>query len=640
MAKRLLVSNGKTDYVILVPQKTDTFIDFAVKTLNDVIQKSTGATFEVVTDAKGKKFISLGKTDALKKFNPAITYGKDGFSAIENDGNLYLFGEGLYGAIWGVYALLENKVGYRYFTPDEIKIDKVDEIDITGFNVTYTPSLPNRCSGFGLAKYDLEYATGLKAYAWYGQRLDGKYFWGSWAHNFVQVFINPKKYYKDHPDWFIQWQRYYESDPEKMQPRRMQLCLSNMELRDEFFKNVIEEIKNNEHATHFLLGHEDNDEFCTCPNCMKYIEKIGRSGLHMHFINDIARRVEKWRQEKCPEREILIGGFAYSLENTFRAPVKIVDGKYVPIDPCVVAEPNVFIMFAPITAPDHARAITDELNKSLLGIIDKWRSICNKFSLWYYYGSFRRKHEFVDGIYRFKGEIEYYKEMGCESFYVECPSIPGAIAFQAMTLWVLTQQEWDNTLDTDELIKEFMDNYYKEASPYVSEYFYYTMNHFAKVRERTEYFTGKKFHYGMSTTDTIPLFFWDLNTLYDMSKLLDKAVDAIKSAGYDKDMEDKLLYRIETERMVILHAILQYFNPETSEYDEKRTVNAFPKETIFELCDKFEKMARTFGYDKISGDHTLDEGLALWKERAEKSGRVWQDRIDRTLEKLEAWSKE
>lgn len=641
MVNYKLVSDGKTEYVILVPENTDTFIDFAVKTLNDSIEKSTGARFEVVKKTQDKKFISIGNTNALKALKPQITYGKDGFTAIESEGNLYLFGQSEYGPIWAMYALLENKIGYRYYTPDEIKIERREEIDITGFNVTYTPTLENRCSGFGLAKYDLEYATGLKAYAWYGQRLDGKYFWGAWAHNHVQVFINPKKYYNEHPEWFVQSKRFYEPDPELMKPRHMQLCFSNMKMRDEFFKNLLEEIKKNEHATHFLIGHEDNEEFCRCPNCQKYIDKIGESGLHMHFLNDMARRVEKWRKKNAPEREIAIGGFAYSLETTFKAPVKSVNGKYVPVDPCVVAEPNVFIMFAPIYAFDHARPITHELNETLEKLLTRWRSICKRITLWFYYGSFRRKHEFVDGIYRFKEDIRYFKEMGCESFYVECPSVDGSISFQAMTLWVLTQLEWNKDLDTDELIKEFCDNYYKEASPYVLKYFYYLMDHVAKVRKRTLYLTGKNFYYGTGTTDTIPQFFWDLNTIYDASIMLDEAEEAIKSAGYDKETEEKLLFRIEKERMTLIMAQLEYFNRETSNYDEKRSVNAYPKEKIYELCDRFEKNARKIGYERVTGDYfTIDQALREWKDRADNAGRVWQDRIDATHERLRKWSEE
>lgn len=635
--KNYLVKNSKTDYVVLVPEKTDTFVDFAVKTLVDAVEKSTGVKLEITNQANGKKFISIGETEAKKSANVKTNYGKDGFKAVEKDGNVYLFGQSDYGPIWSVYGFLEEKVGYKFYTPDEIKIEKREEICLSGLDIEYTPTFPNRCSGFGLAKYDLEYATGLKAYAWYGQRLDGKYYWGSWAHNHVNVFINPKKYYKDHPEWFYQIEKFKQSDPEKMIPDKMQLCLSNMEMRAEFAKNLIEEIKKNAHATHFLLGHEDHGEYCKCENCRKMAEKLTQPGLHMDFVNDMARRVEAWRVENAPEREIMIGGFAYAMGLSLEPPVKLVSGEYVPIDESLIAEPNVFIFFAPIDANEHSRSVYDEANEKVLSLMKKWRVLCGRFGVQTYYGSFRRAYEFVDGIYRFKKDIEFYSDMGFESFYMEAPSYPGSISLQAMSLWVLTQLEWDKTKDTDQLIKEFCDNYYKEASPYVIKYFECMMNHYKKVRERTLYLTGKPFRYGMCLTDTIPQFFWDLNTVYEASIILDEAEKAIKDVHYDAETEEKLLDRIEKERMTLLLIQLEYFNRETSSYDEARSVNAYPKEKILELCDRFERNAKKFNYTHVSGDHNVEEALKIWRERANNSARWWQNRIDEMHKIRENW---
>ncbi|MBR7110296.1 MAG: hypothetical protein IKC83_00320 [Clostridia bacterium] len=83
--KNYLVKNSKTDYVVLVPEKTDTFVDFAVKTLVDAVEKSTGVKLEITNQANGKKFISIGETEAKKSANVKTNYGKDGFKAVEKD---------------------------------------------------------------------------------------------------------------------------------------------------------------------------------------------------------------------------------------------------------------------------------------------------------------------------------------------------------------------------------------------------------------------------------------------------------------------------------------------------------------------------------------------------------------------------
>ena len=172
------------------------------------------------------------------------------------------------------------------------------------------------------------------------------------------------------------------------------------------------------------------------------------------------------------------------------------------------------------------------------------------------------------------------------------------------------------------------------------KYFYYLMDYHKKVRERIEYLTGKKYTYGVSSLDTIPQGFWELNAVYDLSVMLDDAEKAIRDAGYGEKEQEKLLDRIEIERMTLLHVQLEYFNRQTSEYDEARSVNTYPKEKILELCDRFERNVKKFGYKSVNGDGTALETIEGWRKRAEGAARGWQDRIDRSHKRFEEWAEE
>ena len=74
-----LVKNGKSEYVLLIPKSTnsykDKYIDFAVKTFNDLLVKSTGVSLSVSTSAVGK-FVSIGNTDELKRLNLINDFGR------------------------------------------------------------------------------------------------------------------------------------------------------------------------------------------------------------------------------------------------------------------------------------------------------------------------------------------------------------------------------------------------------------------------------------------------------------------------------------------------------------------------------------------------------------------------------------
>lgn len=630
MERYKLIDNGRTEYQLLIPKNQDAYTAFAVKTFNDALKKSTGIELETVVEPTGK-FVSLGNTERFKKQNLSVEYGADGFAVKEIDGNLYLFGQSEYGVVWAVYGFLERAVGYKFFAIDEIKIEERTVIDITQTDIVYTPSIENRCTAFGLSMQDVNYATGLKAYLRYGKRLDGSCFWGAgesdWVHNHVQEYIPPKKYYQNHPEWFVLGDNKPQTKIEDLNVHNMQLCLSNAEMRDEFAKNFIEVIKKQEKSKYFMIGHEDNPYFCDCENCQKRIKEIGKSGLHMDFLNDMARRVESWRKMNAPEREIYVGGLAYEMNLSFEPPVKMENGEYVPVAPCVVAEDNVVVCFAPIFAPEHARPVSCESNKNLINILNNWKKVCKNFAVWLYYGSFRRNFEFVDGIYRIKEDVKFYKELGAKWLYLQTPHVKGAISFQKMTLYVFTSLEWDSTKDTDELIEEFGENYYKEAWKYIKKYFQFFMEYYAKTRKRIEYLTGKPFLYGMCQRDTVPQGFWELNAVYEASLLLDEAEKAIKQAGYSSEMQENLLDRVELERMTLLHIQLEYFNQKLSDYDEKRTINAYPKEKILELCDRFERDIKKFNIPYVNGDGTAMETIEKWRERANTTPRFWEERI-------------
>lgn len=620
--RAIITQNKKSEYVILIPKGNSSIDKVASENFNKLLKLVTGVELPVVeeNDAPCDKIVSIGDTQALKDAKVERKYGKGGVGIVEKEGNLFIFGEGYSGAVFAVQVFFEQVAGYKFFAKDEFCFDKKDTLSVDGLEYYYTPTIPNRGSGFALCRTDREYATGLKAYAFYGERADGTSFWGTWAHNHF-VMIPPDKYADAHPEWFNE--------------KKNQLCLSNMEMRDEFFKNFVEHLKTNTTQTHFMLGHQDNYDFCYCEKCREKINKIGTGGLCMEFINDIAIRTEKWRQENCPEREISVGTLAYSLETSIVPPVKKVGDEYLPVSDSVVAQPNVFISFAPMDAIEHSRPLTDEINKEYYSIFKKWNVISKRLCNYMYFGSFRRCFEIVDGIYIFKQNVNALKELGCETYFVENNSNKNSIFFQAMHLYVLTSMEWNGDRDTDEVIDEFMSAYYKCAKKPMREFFDYCISYWKKVRERSEYFNGKKYTYGMCLTDTIADGFWSLNALYDLNLILDKADKLIDEGDYEDEMKQKLHDRVELERLCVICAELEYFANQMSPYAEARTINAFTKESAMKLLDRFEKGVKKFNIPKVDGDgKTAFDTIARWREEIENSARGWENRIKSMHEKI------
>ena len=616
MDKKLIICAGKSDYVILLPQKATELEKIAAEQLNKYIKESTKISLPVAYEGEKNisKFISVGNTAAMQSKNFEIRHGEGGFTVIEADGNLYLFGKGDCSAIWAVYEFLERAVGYKYYDKDEIKIDSVSEIDISGYDFYFTPTITHRAN---FAGRDIENAMGLKSYASFGFKPDGSCFWGCWddiimsCHNHLNI-IPLDKYYDAHPEWF--------------NDKKNELCLSNMEMRDEFFKNFIEYVKYYSTQTHFILGHQDNGDMCYCENCQKRIDEVGTGGLHMEFLNDIARRTEAWRKQNCPEREISVGMFAYGTHTSMRPPVKKVNGEIVPISDSVVAEPNTFIMFAPIGAKEHSRPITAPENEFFYRAFTYWNKICKRSCIWMYYSSFRRGMEFTDGIYIFKENIRALKEFGCEYFFVEARHTPCSMVFDKMTLFVLTQLEWNVEQDTDALINEFMGAYYKCAAGAIRKFFDYLMAYFDKVRKRTEKLTGRKFYYGMCERDVNYEGIWSLNAVYDLVLLLEEADKTIAESDYDEQIKQKLKDRIEVLRLFTVYIQLEYFIREIPAYDEARSINTYTKEKALELLEYFKTTAKKFGVKSVDGDGDLDATIAKWKREINYTARNWENK--------------
>ena len=259
----VLVKNGENRALVVIPENASPFEKIAADLVVRYIYSGAGVKPEIVTESVAKYCLSrgddkqciyIGNTAALKNRNLPVRHGRGGFTVKEADGDLFIFGHGRCGVIWAAQAFLEKAVSYKFFAADEIEYDKTDVVDVTGYDFYFTPSIENRASGFFAASKDSVYATGLKAMTRFGGLADGSPFFGTWnekisCHNHLTI-LPPDKYYKDHPEW-------YDS-------KKNQLCLTNPQMRDEFFKNLIEYFKAYPNQTHFLLGHEDNEDVCEC----------------------------------------------------------------------------------------------------------------------------------------------------------------------------------------------------------------------------------------------------------------------------------------------------------------------------------------------------------------------------------------
>ena len=585
------------DYKVIVPKNADFYESFAKDELVRLVKEATGIELPVFDDSvifsSDDTIISVGRTLNFTESGIKASYDqlkRDGHKIITSGSTLYLVGGESYGTIYAVYGFMARQFGYVYYAPSEVCFKTPNNLEIGEYDVTDIPDIENR-TGSSLSNAPLEYATRYRTFHRYGFMLNGSNYFGSWAHNHIKEYMPTSKYLETHKDWYS--------------PEITQLCLSNEEMWVEFTKNVIERIKNYPDSEYFLLGQEDRPTFCGCKRCLEQIEKYGRSGIMMRFINHVAREVEKWRKVNAPNRHIWIGTFAY--QKTVSPPViEDEDGNYTPIDPSVVPESNVFIMLAPIGADMNAPLTDEERNLATKKNLDGWTSLTRNCILWTYGANFSRKFFYFDSFHVMAENYKIAKQYDFRWLLYEKRTYKGGTAFRELSAYLHSNLAWNVELDIHELASDFMDHYYKAGAKEMKEYMKKTDDFFKtrkkELGERDGRYYGTYLWQNQETNNVwSPEFFtWEFIT--EMNGILDRAVQKIKDSNYG-EKEGEYIDRIEIERCSLKMIIAEFFK------------DKFTKKEYYAFLDEFKSTCERLEVESIKTKMTLDAAFDDWKEK-------------------------
>lgn len=588
------VCNGATDYVLVVPSNLDYYEDFAKKEFVRLFKEATGISIKTCNeeDVSSSKFISLGRTKQFFESGIEALYSelrRDGYKIINKNGSLFLIGGESYGTVYSVYGFFERQFGYRYYIKDEYKLDKKENVQLLDFNVTDIPDIENRTGRFYYS-IDKDEAIRQKTLANWGFFHDGRKFFGSFCHTHFE-YLPKDKYLYEHKTWYS--------------PEFTQLCLTNKEMWDEMVEQIKIRIVNEPESEYFIIGHEDINTFCGCPRCLRQIKKYGESGVMMRFINYVARKIKKWVEVEHPERHITIVTFAY--QRTQNPPVKKDEnGNYVPIDKSVIPEDNVSILLALIGA-DWSKPMNDPIyNEEAKLALDGWSSLTSNLSIWAYAGNFNRAFTYFDNFDTLDENYKICKKYGFTWVYFECNAEKQGESFQAMLNYVHARLAWDTQLKSKDLIDEFMPVYYKEATPYIREYFDSMFNYFSnkkqELNEKTGEYHGTRIWNG-AEKDVFCKSFYDFDFLNKMYKLLNDGISVFDSIEkYDSETKKKYQDRVAYERLTIKFLFAEFF------YEE------IGREKYLKFIDEFEKECDSYGMTWLKLRKTKEQVFEGWRK--------------------------
>lgn len=286
----LLADSAKTEYVIVRPDAPSKVDEYSLKLLLEGLKQKTGVDFPVVSsqDVNNQKRICLGVSKTAVEDlggNPIAELQDQEFVTKSVAKNIYLYGKGLHGNLYGVVDFLDHSLG-RQWCVDEYHekpaFKRVESLAIEPFARRCIPSFAYRMLGFP-SQFNYQYGYNM---CLTDEICKG---WGL-PEGTVSVFDNPVWVHTSFLyippdqgrgfDW-LKDKGYFKSNPEfyGMNPlgQRVaeQLCYSNPGLRSELTKNILTHVhlirrdKADQRPIMIALDQEDPaiGKFCHCDAC-------------------------------------------------------------------------------------------------------------------------------------------------------------------------------------------------------------------------------------------------------------------------------------------------------------------------------------------------------------------------------------
>src|SRR5690349_21403195 len=266
---------------------------YAAEELQRYLERITTLKCPVLDDSAPTvaREILLGDNAHLRKLKLGLDLGKlgpEGF-VLRNVGNkLVIAGGRPRGTLYGVYTLLEDKLGVRWFTPELESVPHTNRLWLASLNETHTPALEYREVFWTEMMRDADFAA--------RHRLNGEHYhltdkqggravvYFPFVHSLDELI--PRSLYQDHPE-------YFPFINGKRVNGYVQRCLSNPEVIKLAKATVRKWIHEHPEATIISVSQNDTRNWCQCDVCKAFDDQEGSPAASLiRFVNTIAEDIE------------------------------------------------------------------------------------------------------------------------------------------------------------------------------------------------------------------------------------------------------------------------------------------------------------------------------------------------------------
>lgn len=449
-----LADEGKSDYRIVIPELAIPAERYAAEELQYYLEKISGVKLPIVSDAEKptSREILLGDNARLGKARAKIDFtklGPDGFVLREAGRQLIIAGGQPRGTLNGVYTLLEEKLGVRWFTPELEVVPTVSRVRLPELDETIVPALENRDVFWRQFMRNADFAA--------RHRINGQHYGlqkkhgGAFTvyHPFVHSFdgLVPQELYKEHPEYFplINGER---------KGGYVQRCLTNPDVLRISIERVRQWLQEHPEATIISVSQNDTFNNCQCEQCKAVDDAEGSpAGSLLKFVNAVAAAIE------TDYPHIRIDTLAY--QYTRQAPKTIRPRKNVIVRLC-----SIECCFA-----HPLDACPAKENAKFRDDIVAWGAISPLLYVWDYTTDFAHYLQPFPNFDCLQSNVRFFVKHNVKSLFEQGNySGGGGGEMEPLRAYVLAKLLWNPETDVQKHIQEFLAAYYGAAAPKLQAY--------------------------------------------------------------------------------------------------------------------------------------------------------------------------
>jgi len=453
-ADLILADAGASQYRIVIAADASPSTRYAAKELQSFVKQISAADLPIITDQEtpAAHEIVLGASGRLKSLDTAIDLprlGDEGYVIRTVGPHLVIAGSPLRGNLYGVYGLLEDHLGCRWFAPRVSRIPHMARIALGPIDENRVPVLEYRepytfeCMDGDWCARNRMNSSSARLEARHGGQV--RFADGFFVHTFARL-VPPEKYFAAHPE-------YFSLVGGKRQNGYAQLCCTNEDVIRICTEEIRAAMRAQPDATVFSVSQNDTDLHCECPRCQALAAQEGSQGAPvLNLANRVAAAVEKDFPGKVVET------LAYQW--TRKAPKTM------------RPQPNVVVRLCSIECCfSHPLATCDSSeNRAFREDLRAWSKVSQRLWIWDYTTDFGHYlMPFPNQRVR-RPNIRFFVENHVKGIFEQDTYDTPHSELAALGGYLTAKFLWNPDYDPDLAMREFLDGYYGKAARPIRQY--------------------------------------------------------------------------------------------------------------------------------------------------------------------------